>query len=93
MLTAELTRLNTDLGYFLFRPIKILAVFTACVEFVSGWQHARDYIGRTGLAWIDGQKFPVFHHGKSGNPRFDRIIVMSLWLHFLAHRVGYGQWQ
>ena len=29
---------------FYFRPIKILAVFTACLEFVSGWQHAQNYI-------------------------------------------------
>jgi len=46
-------------------------VFTACVEFVSGWQHARNYnrhIGLTGLGWIDGQKSPVFRCGKSGNP-------------------------
>jgi len=27
---------------FYFRPIKILAVSTACVEFVSGRQHARN---------------------------------------------------
>jgi len=25
---------------FYFRPIKSLAVFNACVKFVSGWQHA-----------------------------------------------------
>ena len=26
------------------------------------------HIGRTGLGWIDGQKYPVFRRGKSGNP-------------------------
>jgi len=51
MLTAELTTLNTHLGYFLFRPIKILAVFTACVEFVPGWQHARNYIWTHWADW------------------------------------------
>jgi len=44
------------------------------VEFVSGWQHAWNYISTHwadftgGLGWIDGQKSPVFRHGKSGNP-------------------------
>ena len=66
---TKLTRLNTALGYFYFRPIKILAVFTVSVEFVSGRQHAIIYrhIGRTGLGWIDGQKSPVFCRRKSGN--------------------------
>ena len=54
-----------------FKPIKILAVFTACVEFVSGWQHAWNniyrHIGRIGLGWIDEQKSPIFRRGKSGN--------------------------
>jgi len=26
------------------------------------------HIGRTGLGWIDGQKYPVFRRGKSGSP-------------------------
>ena len=50
--------------------IKILAVFTACVEFVSGCNmHGIIYrhIGRTELEWIDGQKSPAFRRGKSGN--------------------------
>jgi len=34
-----------------FRPIKILAVFTACVKFVSGWQHARNYISTHWADW------------------------------------------
>jgi len=61
--------------------IKVLAVFTACVEFVSGWQHARNYIyrriERTGLGWIDGQKSPVFRRGKSGNPMHTRRLQLS----------------
>ena len=36
---------------FYFRPIKILAVFTACVECVSGWQHARNYISTHWADW------------------------------------------
>jgi len=60
--------------------MKILVVFTACVEFMSGWQHARNYIsihrpiGRTGLGWIDGQKSPVFRRGKFGNPTHYSLI-------------------
>ena len=50
-------------------------MFTACVEFVSGWQHARNYIGRTRLGWIDGQKSPVFRRGKSGNPTYGTQLV------------------
>ena len=88
MLTAELKRLNTDLGYFLFWAY-FLAVFTACVEFVSGWQHARNYIWThyisTGLGWIDGQKSPVFRRGKSGNSSnttsfiLNRSIVINMY--------------
>ena len=33
-----------------FRSIKILAVFTACVEFVYRWQHAWNYIS---TRWVD----------------------------------------
>ena len=36
---------------FYFRPIKILAVFTACVEFVSEWQHARNYVSTHCADW------------------------------------------
>ena len=65
MLTAELTRLNTQTWVTLyFRPIKILAVFTACVEFVSGWEHARNYISThwADWTWMDGRTkfFPYF---------------------------------
>jgi len=34
-----------------FMRVKILAVFTACVEFVSGWQHARNYISTHWADW------------------------------------------
>ena len=41
-----------------FRPIKILAVFTACVEFVSGWQHAWNYISTHWADWtLDGSTY------------------------------------
>ena len=33
--------------------IKVFAVFTACVEFVSGWQHARNYIYIDALSGLD----------------------------------------
>ena len=36
---------------FYFRPVKILAVFTAFVEFVSGWQHARNYMSTHWADW------------------------------------------
>ena len=42
---------------FYFRPIKILAVFTACVEFVSGWPMATCaelYIDTLGGLDLDG---------------------------------------
>jgi len=40
---------------FYFRPIKILPVFTAYVEFVSGWQHAWNYnIDTLGGLDLDG---------------------------------------
>ena len=35
------------------------------------------HIGRTGLGWIDGQKSPVFHCGKSGNPRSTSVLHSS----------------
>ena len=31
--------------------LKFLSVFTACVEFVSGWQHARNYISTHWADW------------------------------------------
>jgi len=56
---------------FYFRPIKILSVFTACVEFVSGWQHARNYIS---THWADLGLPPVPDFpGCPGFPGMSRI--------------------
>jgi len=73
MLTAELTRLNTN------RLISILLQFQQYSLLVrnlcpDGNMHGIIYrhIGRTGLGWIDEQKSPVFRRGKSGNPSGSR---------------------
>jgi len=56
---------------FYFRPIKILSVFTACVEFVCGWQHARNYIS---THWADLGLPPVPDFpGCPGFPGMSRI--------------------
>jgi len=71
MLTAELTRLNTDglvsiLGLLKFLQCSLL-VWNVCPD---GNMHGIIYrhIGRTGLGWINGQKSPAFRRGKSGSP-------------------------
>ena len=64
--------------------IKILAVFTACVEFVSGWQHARNYITThwADWTWMDRRtKISRISSWKIWQ------TYISLWPLFLAHPV------
>jgi len=61
-----------------FYFITISAVFPACVEFVSGREHAWNYISTHWVdwTWMDRRtKSPIFRRGKSGNPYYTTTPV------------------
>ena len=69
-------------------------MFTASVDFVSEWQHARNYISThwADWTWMDrGTKSPVFRRGKSGNPKC-RLRQTCITLHstFTVTVVDFG---
>jgi len=71
MPTAKLTKLNTDGLVSILLQFQRYTVFTAGVQFVSGWQHGRNYISThwADWTWMDRRtKSPVFRRGKSGSP-------------------------
>ena len=57
-------------------PIKILAAFTACVEFVSGWQHARNYVS---THWADADWTWMDRRTK-----ISRILSLKIWQPYMV---------